>query len=158
MKICFSVPNSKKFVIRSLRSLITGYKQRNNSQHLQATSTMTPSWSKLQYGFCHHTQLFNPKKVAGKTPSTHSWYLAKYICCLFTASTLPNNYLLHIPLERKSVLSVTRPFLSAKEQQHQTSLILCLVLNMNKHKMLGVKLHAWLYAKHKKYTISICNL
>ena len=54
--------------------------------------------------------------------STRNWYLTTYMytCSLFTASTPPNNYLLHIPLERKSVSSVTRPFLSVKGRQCQT--------------------------------------
>ena len=47
---------------------------------------------------------------------TRNWYL--------TMSTLPNNYLLHIPLEQKSVLSVTRPFLSEKGWQCQTTVVL----------------------------------
>ena len=46
-------------------------------------------------------------------------FLPKYTCGLFTASTPPFYYLLHIPLERKSMSSVTRLF-SAKERQHQT--------------------------------------
>ena len=95
------------------------YNQRNNGQHLLATCTMTPSWSKLQHGFlspafCHRTRLFNPKEALGRTLLTHNWYLTTYTCGLFTASTLPNNYQLDIPLERKSISSVTRPFLSTK--------------------------------------------
>ena len=44
-------------------------------------------------------------------------------CGLFTASAPPNKYLLHIPLEQKSVYvsSVARLFLSAEERQRQTS-------------------------------------
>ena len=119
--IHFSVPNSKQFATRSLHSLITGYNQRNNGQRLLTTCTMTPSRSMLQHSFLLPPRLFNlcSKEIVDLqlvTDYVHVWFL-------FTSSTPPNNYLLHlhIPLEQKSISNVTRPFLSAKGRQHQTS-------------------------------------
>ena len=116
----FLFQNSKNFATGSLHSLITGYNQINNGQHLLATCTMTPSWSKLQHGFLPLHLAIRPWRSYRKDIVNSQQIPATYTCGLFTATTPPNNYLLHIPLELKSVSSVTRPFLSAKGRQRQT--------------------------------------
>ena len=116
--IHFSVPNTCR------KSLLTFFTNRfitreitvSVSSHMHNDTELVKASTQLSSTTLGYSTL---KKVAGRTLSTCNWYLTTDTCSLFTALTLPNNYLLYIPLERKSESSVTRPFLSAKGRQRQ---------------------------------------